>query len=113
MSTAKSLQRQAALLAVVAASFVAFFFGAYHWASIYRAPAYDGNCHWLGEYSSPCTMAEYLNHEATSLFFPYLRFPQALMYLVYFGIAVWLLRFLFELFGFVVRAAQQRAPAER
>lgn len=91
---------------------IIFYLAAYSWADAALASTYDGRCHWLGEYSRPCTVQQYLHHEATSAFFPDLGFPQLFVYLAYFGLAVWVLRFMYQLLGFVVRRAQPTRQAD-
>lgn len=112
MSTPRSLALQAALLGGLGCIAVVFYLVAYSWADAALASAYDGRCHWLDEYSSPCTVQQYLRHKATSAFFPSLGFPQFLVYLAYFGLAVWVLRFIFQLLGFAVRRAQPTLQAD-
>jgi len=107
VSTARSLKLQGILLACIVALCISYYFTAYWSASSHLAETYDGRCHWLGEYSRDCSVSEYLSHEARSAFFPAAHFPQALLYLAYFALSVWLLRFAFELLGFFVSSRQQ------
>ena len=111
MSSAGSLRVQALVLVCLLMVLSCVYFGARYQASASVASAYDGQCHWLSEYSRPCTVEQYIHHEAVSALFPRITLIGIVIYVVYLGGIIWAVRLGFEFIGFVVRRSAARGRA--